>query len=75
MKAIGRVVLVCCMIALAGCAGGKGKELFETAQFEEQQHNLEHATQLYNEIVKKYPDSEFARKANERLAELGKGKK
>ena len=44
-------------------------------RFEEQQHNLEHATQIYNEIVKKYPDSEFARKANERLAELSKRKK
>jgi outer membrane protein assembly factor BamD (BamD/ComL family) len=74
MKSIGRVVLMCCVIVLAGCAGDKGKELFETAQFEEKQHNPEHARQLYGELVKKYPDSEFARQAKERLAELGKGK-
>jgi outer membrane protein assembly factor BamD (BamD/ComL family) len=59
---------------LAGCAGEKGKDLFETAQFEEKQGNREHAAKLYAEIVQKYPGSENAKKAGARLAELGKAK-
>ena len=54
-----------------GCAGDGGKELFETAQFEEQQHNREHAVQLYREILKKYPGSGYAEKAGKRLVEIG----
>ncbi len=58
-------------ILMAGCSGDKGKELYETAQFEEQQHNRDHAVQLYREIVKKYPGGAYAEKAGKRLAELG----
>ena len=65
------VAMTACMM-LAGCTGDKGKELFETARFEEQQHNVEHAVQLYGEIVEKYPGSEYAGKAAERLAALRK---
>jgi outer membrane protein assembly factor BamD (BamD/ComL family) len=67
----------CLLIAIlaaavaSGCAGEKGKELFDTAQFEEKQGNREHAAKLYNEIVQKYPGSELARKASARLAEIG----
>ena len=56
---------------LGGCAGDKGKELYETAQFEEKQHNLDHAKKLYQEIVSKYPDSPLAKQAQERLNALG----
>jgi outer membrane protein assembly factor BamD (BamD/ComL family) len=72
----GILIFVIAMSALlsAGCSGDKGKELFETAQFEEKQHNVPHAVQLYEEIVKKHPKSEFAGKAGERLAELKQGK-
>ena len=59
---------------IAGCSGNKAGELFETAKFEELQNNREHAIQLYEEIVKQYPGSEHARKAEKRLAEL-KGSK
>lgn len=59
-----------CVLTLAGCSGDSGRELFETAQFEEKQHNLEHAKQLYGEIVKKYPTSEYGTKARERLKVL-----
>lgn len=62
------------MLATAGCSGDKGKQQLETAQFEEKQNNKEHAIQLYEEIVKKYPDSPNARIAAERLAVL-KGSK
>ena len=60
------------MAALAGCTGDKGKELYDTAQFEEKQRNSEHARQLYEEIVKKYPGTESATKAAERLQAIRK---
>ncbi|MCM2358050.1 MAG: hypothetical protein NDI77_07870 [Geobacteraceae bacterium] len=59
---------------MAGCAGDKGKELFETAQFEEKQHNLEHAEKLYREIIEKHPGSDYAKMAEKRLAEMGKSR-
>jgi outer membrane protein assembly factor BamD (BamD/ComL family) len=59
---------------IAGCAGDKGKELYETAQFEEKQGNREHALKLYQEIVQKHAGSELAKKAEGRLAELGKAR-
>ena len=49
---------------------GKSAQLYETAQFEEQQFNLKHAKQLYEEILKKYPESSFAPKARKRLDAL-----
>ncbi|HJV65255.1 MAG TPA: hypothetical protein VJ550_05955 [Geomonas sp.] len=55
---------------LGGCSGDKSKELFETAQFEEKQHNKEHALKLYQEIVSKYPDSPLAKQAQERATAL-----
>ena len=54
---------------LAACGGGAA-ELYKTAQFEEQQHNPEHARELYQEIVAKYPDAPEATKARERLQAL-----
>lgn len=30
----------------------------------------EHATELYGKIIKKYPESEYAKKASERLSAL-----
>lgn len=57
---------------LAGCTSGEKKstELLETARFEEKQNNLEHATQLYHEILKKYPTSSAAKDAAARVSEL-----
>ena len=57
-------------LALSACTGDGGKEMYDTAKFEEVQNNKEHARELYEEIVKKYPKSEYARKAEERLKEL-----
>ncbi|MEW6109594.1 MAG: hypothetical protein AB1632_10570 [Nitrospirota bacterium] len=56
----------------AGCTGDKAAELYDTAQFEELQNNREHAMQLYSEVVKKYPESEHAKKAKQKLSELRK---
>lgn len=66
------LVIVLAAVFLVGCTGDKGKELFETAQFEEKQHNNEHAEKLYNEIVSKYPGSTVAKQAQERLGALKK---
>ena len=55
---------------VAACTSDKSKELFETAQFEEKQNNQEHAKQLYQEIITKYPKSPLAKQAEERLATL-----
>jgi TolA-binding protein len=55
------------VLALSGCNGSKADELLETAQFEEKQNNRDHARQLYEEILRGYPQSEAARKAQERL--------
>lgn len=57
---------------LSGCSGNKAAELYETAQFEELQNNREHALQLYQEIIKKYPDSEYAKKAGEKISVMEK---
>lgn len=56
--------LVCGM--LMGC-GEDPRQMFETARFEEQQHNRAHAQELYEQLILQYPDSEFAEKARQRL--------
>lgn len=61
-------------LAGAGCTGDKAKEVFETAQLEERQNNPAHAKELYQEILTKYPQSEYAKKAEERLKALRESK-
>jgi TolA-binding protein len=61
--------LVVCL-GLAACSGDKPKELLETAEFEERQHNVAHAKQLYEEIVRSHPSSPQAETARARLAAL-----
>lgn len=56
---------------LAGCSGGAAQELLDTAQLEEKQNDLEHARKLYRQIVEKFPGSEPARRAEERLRAIG----
>jgi len=65
-------VLLICLSTFSACTGNNAEDLFETARFEELQRNREHAEQLYNEIILKYPESEYAGKAKERLSELRK---
>lgn len=72
MKRMVLIGMMICIFALPACSGKKAEELYETAQFEELQRNRKHATQLYREIVEKYPESVFARKATERLSALEK---
>jgi outer membrane protein assembly factor BamD (BamD/ComL family) len=55
-----------------GCTADGAKDLYETAQFEERQNNQAHAKQLYQDITEKYPASDYARKAEERLRDLNR---
>jgi outer membrane protein assembly factor BamD (BamD/ComL family) len=66
------ILLMLLVISLAACAQDKSKELYDTAQLEEKQHNQEHAVKLYTEIVTKYPKSALAKQAQQRLDELAK---
>jgi outer membrane protein assembly factor BamD (BamD/ComL family) len=60
-------LLMISLMGVAGCTGSNAETLFETAELEELQKNNAHAAQLYGEILEKYPDSRYARKARERL--------
>jgi TolA-binding protein len=74
MKRIILIVLLFLALAIAGCSGDSAEDLFDTAQLEELQNNPDHARELYQEIISKHPDSEFAQKARERLAKLDEKK-
>jgi TolA-binding protein len=63
----GSAWLCVALLALSSCNGSKADELLDTAQFEEKQNNRDHARQLYEEILRDYPGSEAAQKAQERL--------
>jgi outer membrane protein assembly factor BamD (BamD/ComL family) len=72
MRQIIRVSTIILVTALSGCTGNGGQQLFDTAKLEELQDNREHARQLYQKIVDQYPETEYARKAQERLSALQK---
>ncbi len=57
--------------ALFAC-GEDPQQLFETAQFEEQQHNQAHAIELYERILRDHANSPLAKEAEVRLQELKK---
>ena len=67
-----KLVTILSMLFLFACSGSGAKELYDTASFEELQNNHKHAKQLYDEIIRDYPKSEYAGKAKERLGALGK---
>lgn len=56
-------------LMLAGC-GDSAEQIYENARFEEQQFNEDHARKLYRRILEEHPDSPYAARAQERLAEL-----
>lgn len=74
MKTWLRVLICALAISLPACTKDGAKELYETAQLEELQNNPAHAKELYREILRKYPDSELAKKAGERLKALEGGR-
>ena len=61
--------LVFCVV-LSACSGDKAKELLETAELEERQHNVAHAKQLYEDLVRLYPSSPQAETARARIGLL-----
>ena len=75
MKRIIITIFMILAFALSGCSEKKARELFETAQLEEIQKNYEHAGQLYNEIIKKYPETDYAKRAEERMSALKEDKR
>ncbi len=58
------------LLYVTACGGSGAKELYETAQFEELQNNHKHALQLYEEIVRDYSGSEYAKKSGKRIVKL-----
>ena len=62
-------LIIICVPVLLSCSAENAKELYKTAEFEELQNNRDHANKLYNEIVEKYPESEYAEKARGKLSE------
>lgn len=69
-----RALLVGVMLVLApvACTSAEraAQETYDLGQFEEKQGNVDHARQLYEEIVTKHPDTSWAEKARVRLSEL-----
>ena len=64
-------LLLCALcLVLVGCSEQKATELFETAAFEENQGNVPHAKQLYEELVNLYPSTKVAEIARARLEDL-----
>ncbi len=61
------VLIISLAIVLTACSGQKASELYNTAKFEELQNNREHALQLYEQIIVRYPSSDYALKAKERI--------
>jgi TolA-binding protein len=61
---VGAVVF--CLV-MASCSGDKPKELLEAAELEERQHNVVHAKQLYEDLIRLYPSSPQAETARARL--------
>ena len=59
-------------VILTACDGDKPKELLETAELEERQHNAVHAKQLYEDLIRLYPTSPQAETAKTRLVILNK---
>ena len=70
MKRIILVLMIIIGLAVSGCSDNKAQELFETAKLEELQNSHEHAKKLYQEIIDKYPESDYAQKAKDRLNQL-----
>ncbi len=54
----------------SACGPDQATQLLETAQFEERQNNRAHAKELYEEILRRYPDSPASQTARTRLAQL-----
>ena len=68
-----QMIILFLSLVLTACSGDKPKELLETAELEEQQHNIVHAKELYEDLVRLYPTSPQAEIARARLTSLSQG--
>jgi TolA-binding protein len=59
-------------LLLAACGGGESgaDKMIRNAAFEEAQGNFPHASQIYHQVVERYPGTQAARTAQERLNAL-----
>ncbi|WP_420265406.1 hypothetical protein [Candidatus Magnetominusculus dajiuhuensis] len=57
-------------VLLSSCVGDSPKSMFETARLEELQNNPKHAKELYEEIIRRHPNTGYAQKSKERLEKL-----
>jgi tetratricopeptide repeat protein len=73
MGRCGQILVLVLGLVLTACSGDKPKELLETAELEERQHNVVHAKQLYEDLVRLYPTSPQAEIARARLTSLSQG--
>ena len=70
MKRVVAWMIPSLLLVLTACGPDQAAQLLETAQFEERQTNRAHARELYEEILRHYPDSPAAKTARARLTEL-----
>ena len=66
MKKLILIMMMTLIMAFSACSEKKAREMYETAEFEELQKNFVHARKLYQEIIEKYPNTEYSRKASSR---------
>lgn len=57
------------LVLQLGCTGD-AEGLFELARFEERQGNTAHARELYEQIIRDYPQSDPAARARTRLERM-----
>ncbi len=70
MKRIVLVLTILLAITSFGCSSSALGDLFDIAKLEELQENHEHAKELYQQIIEKYPESEYAKQSKERLTKM-----
>lgn len=70
MKRVFAWMIPSLLLVLTACGPDQAAQLLETAQFEERQTNRAHARELYEEILRHFPDSPAAKTARTRLTEL-----
>ncbi len=71
MRRLPVALMLAAALFVWGCSSGmNADELFNTATLEERQDNKEHALELYKELIKKFPKSQYARRANIRIGAL-----
>ncbi len=75
LKNVGRWLGLALVMGMLMACGEDPQQLFDTAQFEEEQQNQAHARELYERIVRDHAKSPVAQQAEARLKELTEEKK